>query len=230
MTATIAPPTSQAPPAPAPQSVGVLSGSVLLDGISWETYERLRDDIDRSRQHARILYDEGRMLIMSPRPEHESWKMLFDGLLVMLATERRIPIRRLGSTTWRREPGRKGLEADQCYYVQHEPLVRGRMDINLRGDPPPDLAIEVEFTHHPIDLAALYAELGVPELWQYDGLRLTVLHLGPDRTYVRAEKSLAFPFLRPAELERFLSMARTTDETSILLAFRDWVRTLGPAT
>jgi Uma2 family endonuclease len=146
----------------------------------------------------------------------------------MLATERKIPIRRLGSTTWRREL-RKGLEADQCYYVQHESLIRGRMDIDLQRDPPPDLAIEIEFTHHAVDLPDLYADLGVPELWRYDGHRLTVLHLSTGRQYAPAELSLAFPFLRPTELERFVAMAPTTDETSILLAFRDWIRTLRPS-
>jgi Uma2 family endonuclease len=223
MTATITPPTPQAPSALAPRFDGV-----VLDGISWETYERLREELDRTRQHARIVYNEGRMLVMSPRPEHETWKMMLDGLLVMLATERNIPMRRLGSTTWRRRTLRKGLEADQYYYVQHESLVRGRMDIDLQHDPPPDLAVEIEFTHHPVDLPSLYAELGVPELWRYDGHRLTVSRLGPDRQYVPAEMSLAFPFLRPAELERFMAMAVTTDETSILLAFRDWVRKIPP--
>ena len=165
---------------------------------------------------------------MSPRPEHETWKMMMDALLVTMAIERKIAMRRLGSTTWRR-PNRKGIEADQCYYVQHEPQVRGRMEIDLSSGPPPDLAIDIEFTHHPIDLPNLYAALGVPELWRFDGRRLSVHTLGPDAKYAPVEMSLAFPFLRPSDLERFLAMSPGMDDISIVLTFREWVRALPPS-
>src|SRR4051794_18420402 len=113
MTATLTP---QAPPAPN-------SDGMVLDGISWKTYQRLRDELDEAGQNVRITYDRGRMSLMSPRPDHERWKMMIGGILDVLAVERRIPMSRLGSTTWRRRGKRRGLEADQCYYVQHEARV-----------------------------------------------------------------------------------------------------------
>jgi Uma2 family endonuclease len=108
--------------------------------------------------------------------------------------------------------------------------VRGKLDINLRRDPPPDLAIEVELTHHPVDREGTYAALGVPEIWHYDGQRLTCHVLGAGGKYAVAEYSVAFPFLRPSDLEQFIAMLPTaTDENSIISASLDWLRTrVGP--
>ncbi len=41
--------------------------------------------------------------------------------------------------------------------------------INLTEDPPPDLVVEVDITHTDINKLALYARLGVPELWRFNG-------------------------------------------------------------
>src|SRR5687768_6005277 len=130
MTATIGPPTTRAA-SPPPYD------GIVLDGISWQTYVRLRHDLDERGQDVRITYDRGRMAVMSPRPDHEKWKNILGLLLGVLAMERKISMSSLGSTTWRRRKKRRGLEADQCYYIQHEPQVRGRLDIDLRRDPPP---------------------------------------------------------------------------------------------
>lgn len=196
---------------------------IVLDGISWETYERLRDELDDCGQHVYITYDQGRMVLMSPRPEHETWKKFIGRMVEALSLVLRIPIRSLGNTTWRRKDVRRGLESDECYYVQREKEIRGKLDIDLRRDPPPDLAIEVELTHHPVDRENVYASLGIPELWHYDGQRMTCHLLGPDGRYAPAERSAAFPFLRPADLEPFIAMLPATDETSIIAAFHDWV-------
>jgi Uma2 family endonuclease len=217
MTATISPPHEH--------TASHTFGGVLLDGISWNTYKRLRAELDDSGQNVRVTYDRGRMALMSPRPEHEKWKMMIGAMLDVLALERRIPMSRLGSTTWRRDKNQRGLEADQCYYVQHERQVRGRTDLDLKRDPPPDWAIEIELTHHPLDRQSIFADLGIPELWRFDGERVTTLHLAGGK-YHPADVSLAFPFLRPAELERFVALLTSKDETSILLAFRDWVRSV----
>ena len=51
--------------------------------------------------------------------------------------------------------------------IQHERQVRGRVDIDLRRDPPPDLAIEVDVRRQPLDRSSVYAAIGVPEIWQF---------------------------------------------------------------
>jgi hypothetical protein len=72
---------------------------------------------------------------------------------------------------------------------------------------------------------AIFAVLGVPEVWLYDGRSLRVRLLGPDGRYTDNPRSQAFPFLPLAEVTRFLSLRTTMSESDLLRGFRDWVRT-----
>ena len=83
------------------------------------------------------------------------------------------------STTWRRIAKEKGLEADQSYYLINAPKVRGKREVDLVIDPPPDLAIEVENTASSVHQLGIYAALGIPEVWRFDGEELTILALNP---------------------------------------------------
>lgn len=38
----------------------------------------------------------------------------------------------------------KGIEPDQCFYIQNEAAIRGKKRLDLEVDPPPDLALEIE--------------------------------------------------------------------------------------
>jgi Uma2 family endonuclease len=50
----------------------------------------------------------------------------------------------------------------------------------LSVDPPPDLAVEIEITTSSIDKLDIYASLGVPEVWLYDGTVLEVYQIQSD--------------------------------------------------
>jgi Uma2 family endonuclease len=65
--------------------------------------------------------------------------------------------------TCKREDLKRWAVPDVCYYIQNEPLIRGKEHIHLPKDPPPDLVVEVEFSSSAVDKVALYATLGVPE-------------------------------------------------------------------
>ena len=164
---------------------------------------------------------------MSPLPEHEKVKKQIADMFAFLAVELDVPMCRLGSTTFRREDLAKGLEPDECYYIQNEPAVRGKRTIDLPDDPPPDLVVEVELTSWSIDRMAIYASLGVPEVWRWRADRLAFLHL-VDGQYRPAAMSLAFPWLASADVQRFVRVD-TENETALLRSWRDWVRANGPA-
>jgi hypothetical protein len=66
----------------------------------------------------------------------------------------------------------------------------------------------------------------VPEVWRYDGKVLECLVLNEQGTFDRKEFSRSFPFLRVGELKRFMDMIPSVDETTMLRAFREWVRGL----
>jgi len=195
-----------------------------LENVSWATYLRLLEDLQSQR--LQLTYDNGRLEIMSPSFKHDRVKTLIGSMVEMVAFQLRIPMSSLGSSTWLNREMWKGLEADECYYIQNEPLVRGKDEIEFGKDPPPDLVIEVEITHHDVDRLALYATMRVPEVWHFRREKIRCLVLQQDGSYAAVESSLAFPFLRPADLERFLAMRHNIDETSLIVEFSEWVKKL----
>jgi Uma2 family endonuclease len=205
-----------------PESVA--THPVLLRGISWAVYESMLRDLERSGQRIYLTYDRGILEIMPPSPFHERYKRLIGRFIDTISLERGIPIVGLGSTTFRREDLERGVEPDECYYVQHEAEMGARFELDLRKDPPPDLAVEMEYTRHLLDRVSVYSALGVPEIWKYDGERLTGLQRGDEGGYHPITKSAAFPFLNLADVERFLNAARNQTEDVAVRAFRDWVR------
>jgi len=107
----------------------------VLDGVSWDFYEQLLEEIgDRP---IRVTFDNGSLEMMAPLPLHERWKKRIARMIELLCVELDIEIDTLGSTTFRREDLAKGLEPDECYYVQHADDVRGKKELDLAVDPPP---------------------------------------------------------------------------------------------
>jgi Uma2 family endonuclease len=126
------------------------SNRVLLRGISWQTYQSLLKDFEQ-QPGIRLTYDRGLLEIMMPVDPHETYKKLIGRLIEAFTEEMNIEIRSLGSRTCDREDLARGLEPDQCYYVQNEAIVRGKDQIDLRRDPPPDLAVEIDITTSSIN-------------------------------------------------------------------------------
>jgi Uma2 family endonuclease len=194
-----------------------------LDGVSWRAYEKLLRAFEDER-HLRITYDQGSLEIMTLSPRHERPKHLLGQLVVMLALELDLNIAGYGSMTMKRRLEKRGLESDECYWIQHEAKVRNLQKFDLRRDPPPDLVLEIDVTHSSLNRLGIYATLRVPEVWRWDEETLEVHVLDKTGRYKIREESLAFPSFRPAELIRFLKMGAISGETAMLRAFRDWIR------
>jgi Uma2 family endonuclease len=198
--------------------------SLLLSGVDWEMYTRLLR-IFAERPGIRLTYDRGVLEIMSPSLEHDDDGQFLADLVFVLTEELGLPLKRGGSTTLRRRLRRRGIEADACFWIVNAPRMAGRRRLNLRTDPPPDLAIEVDVTRSSLDRLSIYAALAVPEVWRLDGDTLTFHVLGANRKYTAAAASLSFPLVAPADLLGFLQQARQAgDENAVIRQFRDWVR------
>jgi Uma2 family endonuclease len=196
---------------------------LVLPGIDWRTYQRLLRAFD---EHAgiRLTYDRGALEIMTLTLGHESWGHLLSRFVVILTEELNLPLAAGGSTTIRRRRSRRGLEPDECYWIQNEALVRGRNRIDLRVDPPPDLAIDVDISRSSLDRLGICAALGVPEVWRFDGQTLTFHVLGANGEYTVSSHSRAFPLLAAGDLTAFLLQRGQTDENTLGRQFRAWVR------
>src|SRR6185503_6068046 len=94
---------------------------------------------------------------------------------------------------------------------------------NPKRDPPPELVLEVDVTRRSLDREPVYAALGVPEIWRWDGTRLICLLRRGDM-YAPAEMSKALPFVRPTDLSRFIKMLWRQEENAILMGFKKLMR------
>jgi Uma2 family endonuclease len=201
---------------------------VILQNISWQTYQCLIRDFE-SEPAMRLTYDRGTLEIRMPLDPHETYKKLLGRLIEAATEELNLEIRSLGSRTCDREDLAKGLEPDQCYYIQNEALVRAVEQIDLAQFPPPDLAVEVDISSSSLNRFSIYADLGIPEVWRYTGRSLTIYNL-QGGNYVACDQSIALPMLRASDLTRFLNLRFPKDETqspigetSLVKQFRQWL-------
>lgn len=195
---------------------------VLLKNISWQTYQSLLKDFEQ-QSATRLTYDQGILEIKMPLDPHESYKKLLGRLVETLTEELGIEVRSLGSRTCDREDLARGLEPDQCYYIQNEQAVWDKEQIDLVIDPPPDLAIEIDMSSSSLNRLSIYAALGVPEVWRYDGAVLVMYRLKA-HSYQPCDRSFAFPQVTATDMERFLELKKTTRENALIRLFREWIR------
>ena len=195
---------------------------IVLYDVSWDTYEKL---LEAFAEHPklRINYYQGTLELMTPLPEHETYAWTFGRLITVLTEEMGLEIRGLKSTTWRSQPKAAGKEADECFYIQNEAKVRNKLNIDLKNDPPPDLAIEIDLSNSSVDKMAIYAELKVPEVWRYTEGKL-IINLLEGSGYIESETSLAFGLFPVKELTQFIQLDSQKGENARMREFREWVR------
>lgn len=195
--------------------------TVVLKGVSWQTFMALLAEVGEDRT-TRFAYDRGVLEIRMPLDQHEEPKRLLESFVEAIVDELDIEIRSLGALTLKREDLSRFIEPDSCFYIQNEAVVRGK-NINLPADPPPDLAIESDFTSSSLNKFTIYASLGVPELWRYRNQKLEIYQL-IESEYQPSEKSLAFPFLPVAEVAGFIERSKTIGQRSAVREFKKLIR------
>lgn len=194
---------------------------VVLQDITWQEFESVLEELGEHRA-ARIAYENGLLEIMAPLPEHEDNKEIIGDLIKDLLEELDVEFRSLGSTTYKSEGMMKGIEPDQCFYIQNEPAIRGKKRLDLSIDPPPDLALEIDVTSRTH--RSIYAALKVPELWRFEDGNLQINILRQDR-YEESPESSIFPNLPLSEaIPRYLRESKIVGRNKALKAFRQWVK------
>ncbi|MEL6382535.1 MAG: Uma2 family endonuclease [Cyanobacteria bacterium J06626_18] len=194
---------------------------LLLHDVSWVEFEAILEELGEHR-NTRVAYTNGLLEIMAPSPEHESDKEIIGDLLKALLEELDIEFLTLGSTTFKNAEMLKGIEPDQCFYIQNETAVRGKKRLDLAVDPPPDLALEIDVTSrtHP----ETYAALGVPELWRRSGNQIQVYRL-QDGAYVETLDSSVLPGRSlQTEIAKRVQQSQVEGRNKAIRAFRQWVK------
>lgn len=194
---------------------------VTFYNLSWRSYEQIIEALG-DRRASRLTYYQGILEIVTPLEAHESASDRIGILIHILTEELGLNIKSMASTTLNKPDLKIGAEPDKCYYIQNEPLVRGKV-VNLTSDPPPDLIVEIDITHTDIDKNQLYQAMGLPEFWRYNGKSLTIYLLN-EGIYQESETSFTFPRLTKSVIYEFLTQCHTQGESQSKRTFRNWVR------
>lgn len=207
-----------------PSEIQRISGEkrVTLHGLNWQGYQQILRALPEARA-ARLTYDRGMLEITRPLEDHEFFTRLVELFVRILVVESGMKLKTMGSTTMDREELDRGSEPDCAYYIQNQPQVAGR-NVDFTTDPPPDLVVEVDITHTDIDKNRLYAAMGVPEFWRYNGREWRIYQL-QGKSYLEVDRSPTFIWVEKAELYRFLETAQQ-DEVQAEIDLRARVREL----
>lgn len=131
--------------------------------VSWQDYEGLLVKLE-DNYHYRVTYLDGILEILSPSRKHESTKSRLASLIWLYLWKKQIQHFALGSTTFKNEAKKTGVEPDECYCIGEE------KDI-------PDLVIEVVVTSGSVSKLETYRRLGVSEVWFWQSNKLKIYHL-----------------------------------------------------
>jgi Uma2 family endonuclease len=197
----------------------------LRRDVTWQQYVELRDR--EEYRNTRMTFDRGSLELMSPSRLHERLRIVITECIKAWCQEMRISYQSGGSTTFRREELERGLEADNCYYIQNLSVVNDRAEeLDLTVDPPPDLILEVDVTSSSIDKMSIYAALGVPEVWRWHEDRLHLYGLGSEGRYAIIAESLAVPGFPVGLATEFVRQRTFADEVSLMDDFRSLIRAM----
>jgi Uma2 family endonuclease len=193
----------------------------IQHGVGWNEYEELLQTVGEA-SGLRISFDDETLQITTLSQRHEKYSTLIQRMVDRLSSFLKVKVLFYGSATMRKEHKQKGVEPDACFYVQNAPLVGTKDEIDFNIDPPPDVVVEIDLHHDSISKFPIYAALGVPEFWRYDGSILTIYHLGEEQ-YQPSEASQSLPLLTSSILTEFLGRIPKEDQYEILLAFEEWL-------
>jgi len=90
-------------------------------------------------------------------------------------------------------------------------------------DPPRDLIIEIDITSTSLDRFSIFAEVGVVEVWHFDGKRLTIHEL-KSGNYEERDTSVAFARIPAAEITALIKESEKITRPEWVRRLRLWIR------
>lgn len=196
------------------------SQTVVLHNISWLAYKQISDSL-QDETPAHFTFDRGKLEIMVLSLKHENLKKILAMLFESLSDALDIEIFAGGSTTFQREDLERGFEPDECYYVQNANVMRGKDAVNLEFDPPPDLTIEIDVKHSSLNRMSIFAAIGIPEVWRYDG-EILAIYLLDNGVYKQSSTSFVLPKVRTERLLELIEIGIYRTRREFLSKIREY--------
>ena len=198
--------------------------SVVLHNISWNSYKQITDSL-QDETPAHFTFDRGKLEIMVLSLKHENLKKILAMLFERLSEALDIEIFAGGSTTFQRKDLERGFEPDECYYVQNADVMRGKDNVDLDFDPPSDLTIEIDVKHSSLNRMSIFAAIGIPEVWRYDGENLTIYLLN-DAVYETSNTCSVLPNITAERLSKLIETGRYSSHREFLSDIKKYTNEL----
>jgi Uma2 family endonuclease len=197
--------------------------TILLNDISWQEYEMFLEDFGE-KSGWRLAYDTGKLEIMPPTIDHESYSISFYNFVLAYCERFDLNMQGAGSTTFRRMFLNKGVEPDECFYIKNAEEVIGKK-FKFDEYPMPDVAVEVDVTTDSLDKFPIYSALQIAEVWVFDGKKVAFYQLEGEK-YKEISNSAALTLLSSKTLTEFLNLSETKGQTFALKSFRQYLNEL----
>ena len=197
--------------------------TLFWPNFTWKEFESLAAQLG-DRRDVRLSYDRGEMEIAMPSPEHEEYVDLIQDLTRTLVRTLGMRLESRGTALLKRALQETGAQPDGCFYIQHAQQIIGKRALDLNVDPPPDVVVEVDLSSRSQSKFSIYATLGVPEIWLYNGKRFSIYHFDGSG-YVAANQSLAFPLLTVEVMTEMLTQSKQVGQDETLTTFQQWIGT-----
>ena len=102
---------------------------LALGAVDWSTYQTISKAL--TGRHVRFTYDRGRLEFLTISSKHGRLSRLLAQFVAAIADEMGIHRAQFGDMTCDNADALRGLEPDECFYLENEPLVRGKEEIDL---------------------------------------------------------------------------------------------------
>jgi Uma2 family endonuclease len=204
MTPAIQIPSPPLPPAAAAQPQQS-NPFVFPYSMPWNEFLALELALE-SRRSIRLSYLDGHVELMPTSTDHEIFKCLLAGLLILFFMEKDLDFMPTGSATLMAEEKGASKEPDLSY----------RFGENRRQKEVPDLVIEIVFTSGDARKLEYYRRFEIAEIWFWEDGVFSLYQLQADR-YEKVDRSQWLPGLDFGLLSQCLQM---TEEKEALKVFR----------
>jgi Uma2 family endonuclease len=185
------------------------------------------DDAVVDPPNLRMIYCDGRLTLLTESRKHGWYGERLGQLVIALAEGLKIPWEDAATATYRKKAKKGGVQGNKTFYLaDHAKLMRGSKNIDLKTQPPPDLAIEVEVSHSADDAVVVWGRLGVPEVWRFDPIagEFGFWLRRSDGTYAAEERGLASPMLTAADILEQMKRADRVGADIWHVGLGAWVR------
>ena len=204
---------------------------IILHAVPWAVYKALRDVEDNN--HIRMTYFDGTLELLIPEFIHHRGAIRLSTLVRAVGGAFGVTYHGAGTTTLRRRCRREplsgqGREPDASFFFGAQAdQIAVRRSLDLKVDPPPDLAIEVDNAADSHWKLRVFARLRVPEVWRYDVEVGTLWFgsLGARGKYEAIEQSAALSMLSRAWALDVLGRGEGLTDSRYEKLLEGWIRT-----